>query len=57
MINFSSWIKLILAMEPNEKIRSCFVGWINLLRTKDTLINRLLTLPGFCFVGTCDVVK
>ena len=24
---------------------------------KDTLINRLLTLSGFCFVGTCDVVK
>ena len=24
---------------------------------KDTLTNRLLTLSGFCFVGTCDVVK
>ena len=25
--------------------------------TKDTLINRLITLPGFCLVGICDVVK
>ena len=26
-------------------------------RIKDTLINRLITLPGFCLVGICDVVK